>query len=63
MTFSLRNVRATYQQCIQNILEKQVGHNVHVYNDDVVLKSAPKDDLVADLTETFANLWCYKRQA
>ncbi|KAM0904400.1 hypothetical protein ACQ4PT_018037 [Festuca glaucescens] len=56
MSFGLKNAGATYQRCMQNCLEKQIRHNVHVYVDDMVVKSTRKDDLVADLTETFANL-------
>ena len=33
---------------------------MHVYVDDVVIKSTRKDDLIADLEETFANLHKYK---
>jgi hypothetical protein len=60
MTFGLTNTGATYQQCMNSCLESQIGRNVHVYIDDVVVKSARQDDLVADLTETFANLRRYK---
>src|SRR4051812_21576956 len=41
-------------------LKEQIGRNVHVYIDDVVVKSSRTDDLIADLTETFANLRRYK---
>nr|XP_051222157.1 uncharacterized protein LOC127340450 [Lolium perenne] len=60
MTFGLRNAGATYQRCMNNCLESQIGRNVHVYIDDVVVKSTRQDDLVADLAETFANLRRYQ---
>jgi hypothetical protein len=60
MTFGLRNTGATYQWCMQNYLEKKIGRNVHMYIDDIMVKSSRKDDLVADLTETFANLRRYQ---
>ena len=60
MTFGLKNAGATCQRCMQNCLDTQIGRNVHVYIDDVVIKSARKDDLIADLTETFANLRRYQ---
>jgi hypothetical protein len=60
MTFGLRNAGATYQRCTNNGLESQIGRNVHVYIDDVVVKSTQQDDLFADLTETFANLRRYQ---
>ena len=50
MTFGLKNAGATYQRCMQECLESQIGRNVHVYIDDVVIKSNRQDDLVADLT-------------
>ncbi|KAK1666238.1 hypothetical protein QYE76_054397 [Lolium multiflorum] len=60
MTFVLRNARATYQRCMNSCLESQIGRNVHVYIDDVVVKSTRQDDLVADLTESFTNLQRYQ---
>ncbi|XP_071681565.1 uncharacterized protein [Lolium perenne] len=60
MTFGLRNAGATYQRCLINCLESQIGRNVHVYIHDMVVKSPRHDDLVADLAETFANLRRYQ---
>jgi hypothetical protein len=59
MTFGLRNAGATYQWCMQECLASQVGCNIHVYIDDVVVKSKHQGDLPADLAETFTNLWKY----
>nr|XP_051211257.1 uncharacterized protein LOC127328720 [Lolium perenne] len=59
MTFGLRNAGATYQRCMNSCLESQISRNVHVYIDDVVVKSTRQDDLVAHLAETFANLRRY----
>jgi hypothetical protein len=39
MVFSLKNGGATYQKCIQIILEPQIGRNIEAYIDDVVMKS------------------------
>jgi hypothetical protein len=39
MVFGLKNEGATYQKCIQIILEPQIGRNVEAYIDDVVVKS------------------------
>ena len=60
MTFGLKNAGATYQRCMNSCLESQIGRNVHVYIDDVVVKSTRQTDLVSDLAETFANLRRYK---
>jgi hypothetical protein len=56
MTFVLKNAGATYQKAIQKCLKSQIGKNVESYVDDVVLKTTVEDKLIADLTETFANL-------
>jgi ABC-type histidine transport system ATPase subunit len=60
MAFGLKNGGATYQNCIQIILEPQIGRNVKAYNDDVVVKSKRHGDLLDDLKETFNNLRKYK---
>ena len=44
---------------MQKCLASQIGRNIHVYIDDVVVKSTHQDDLLADLAETFATLWRY----
>ena len=41
-------------------LDQQIGHNVEAYIDDVVVKSKPTNNLIADLEETFANLKRYR---
>jgi hypothetical protein len=56
MTFGLKNARATYQKAIQKCLKTQIGKNIEAYVDDVVVKTTEEDKLIADLTETFANL-------
>jgi hypothetical protein len=56
MPFGLKNTRATYQRCMQACLKEQIGRNVEVYVDDIVIKSTKADSLLDDLRETFANL-------
>jgi hypothetical protein len=41
-------------------LESQIGKNVEACIDDVVVKTTAKDNLIADLAETFANLRHYR---
>lgn len=60
MPFGLKNAGATYQRCMQRCLNEQIGRNVHVYVDDIAVMSKKKDDLIADLQETFDNLRRYK---
>jgi hypothetical protein len=56
MTFGLKNAGATYQKASQKCLKSQIGKNVKAYLDDVVVKTTVEDKLIANLTETFANL-------
>jgi hypothetical protein len=56
MTSGLKNTRATYQKEIQKCLKSQIGKNVEAYIDDVVVKTTEEGQLIADLTQTFANL-------
>jgi hypothetical protein len=44
-----------YQAC----LKEQIGRNIEVYVDGIIIKSSKADSLLADLQETFANLDCY----
>jgi hypothetical protein len=56
MPFGLKNTGATYQRCMQACLKEQIGRNIKVYIDDIVIKSAKADNLLDDLRKTFANL-------
>jgi hypothetical protein len=56
MPFGLKSAGATYQWCMQACLKEQIGRNVEVYVDDIVIKSAKADNLLNDLRETFTNL-------
>jgi hypothetical protein len=56
MPFGLRNASATYQRCMQKCLHDQIGKNVQVYVNDVIIKTKESRTLIVDLRETFANL-------
>ena len=56
MPFGLKNAGATYQRCMQACLAKQIGRNVQVYVDDIVIKTRVEDTLLADIRETFDSL-------
>jgi hypothetical protein len=45
---------------MQNYLGSQIGHNIQVYIDDVVITTRKEEPLISDLTETFDNLNRYK---
>src|SRR3954468_5655626 len=59
MPFGLKNAGATYQRRMQNCLIWQIGKNHEVYVDNIVVKSAEGNNLLADLVETFQSLRAY----
>jgi hypothetical protein len=56
MPEGLKNTRSTFSRLTKRVLESQVGRNIFTYMDDVVVASKNKEDHVADLAETFANM-------
>jgi hypothetical protein len=60
MPFGLKNAGATYQRMMQNCLGSQIGKNIQVYIDDVVITTRKEESLISDLAETFDNLNKYK---
>jgi hypothetical protein len=55
----LKNAGATYQQCMQSYFKGQIGHNLEVYTDDIVVKTRRGNSVINDLDETFTNLKCF----
>jgi hypothetical protein len=53
MPFSLRNVGATYQRCMQHIFGEHIGPTVEAYVDDIVVKTKRVSNLVNDLDVAF----------
>jgi hypothetical protein len=49
MPFGLKNAGATYQRCMQACLKEQIGRNIEVYIDDIIIKTAKADSLLDDL--------------
>jgi hypothetical protein len=60
MPFSLKNAGATYQRIMQNCIRSQIGRNIQVYIDDVVITMRREESVIDDLKETFDNLDRYK---
>src|ERR1041385_6736052 len=60
MPFGLKNAGATYQRTVQSCLKEQIGHNLHAYVDDIVIKSQLADSLISDLQETLKNMRKYQ---
>lgn len=56
MLFGMKNMDATYQRIIYKLSTKQLGWNVKVYVDDILVKSLLATNLVPDLEETFATI-------
>ena len=59
MPFGLKNVGATYQRLVNQMFKKQIGRNVEVYVDDMLVKSKEEEDHLDDLKETFNTLRQY----
>nr|GEX64841.1 reverse transcriptase domain-containing protein [Tanacetum cinerariifolium] len=56
MSFGLRNVEATYQRLVDKAFHKQIGRNLEVYVDDLVIKIRTEDEIARDIEETFKTL-------
>ena len=59
MPFGLKNVGATYQRLVNQMFEKQIGRNVEVYVDDMLVKSKEEENHLDNLRETFNTLRWY----
>ena len=59
MSFRLKNTGATYQRLMNKMFAHQIGRNVQVYIDDMLVKSIREDDHLSDLQETFDTLRTY----
>ena len=56
MPFGLKNARSTYQRMITRMFEPQLGKNIEVYIDDMVVKSKVEFEHVGDLGNIFGIL-------
>ena len=59
MPFELKNAGATYQQLVNHMFRPQIGRNVEVYVDDMLVKSLDEERHLDDLQETFNTLRRY----
>ncbi|KAL0438887.1 UNVERIFIED_CONTAM: hypothetical protein Slati_2371700 [Sesamum latifolium] len=60
MPFGLKNARTTYQRLVDKIFRPQLGRNMEVYVDDLLVKSKEAHHHVEDFEETFAVLRKYR---
>lgn len=60
MPFRLKNAGATYQRLVNRMFKNQIGRNMEVYVDDMLVKSLSSRDHVANLEEAFETLRSYQ---
>ena len=60
MPFGIKTARATYQRLVNKMFNKQIGRNMEVYVDDMLVKSKEKLAHLDDLKETFTTLQQYQ---
>ena len=53
MSFDLKNAGATYQRLVNHMFYPQIGRNVEVYVDDMLVKSLDEETHLDDFQETF----------
>ena len=59
MPFRLKNVGTTYQRLMNKMFTHQIGRNIQVYVDDLLVKSLHENDHLDDLQETIDTLQSY----
>ena len=59
MPFGLKNAGATYERLVNHMFRPQIGRNVEVYVDDMLVKSLDEGKHLDDLQETFNTLRQY----
>ena len=60
MPFGLKNVGSTYQRMMTRMFEPQLGKNIEIYIDDMVLKSKLESEHVSNLGNIFEILRKHK---
>lgn len=56
MPFELNNTETTFQKTMDKILKDQIGRNLEVYVDDILVKSRSNENHIKNLEETFQKL-------
>ena len=59
MPFELKNAGATYQRLVNKMFIQQIGRNVEVYMDNMLVKSKKEDHHLKDLRKIFKTLRLY----
>ncbi|GAA0159288.1 hypothetical protein LIER_16102 [Lithospermum erythrorhizon] len=55
----LKNAGATHQRMVNNVFSNQIGRNMEIYVDDMLIKSREASDHEANIRESFENLLRY----
>ncbi|GAA0139426.1 hypothetical protein LIER_35087 [Lithospermum erythrorhizon] len=56
MPLGLKNAEAIYQRMVNAIFEPQIGRNMEIYADDMLVKSKMRGEHLKNFRETFARL-------
>nr|GEY72748.1 reverse transcriptase domain-containing protein [Tanacetum cinerariifolium] len=56
MPFGLKNAGATCQRLVDKAFDNQIGRNIEVYVDELVVKSHTESEMLRDIDETFRTL-------
>ena len=57
MPFGLKNAGATYQKLVNRFFKYQIGRNVEIYVDDILVKSLTTSTFLSDMEEVLSVLW------
>ncbi|KAM2283573.1 hypothetical protein ACFXTI_032659 [Malus domestica] len=60
MPFGLKNVGVTYQRLVNSMFTEQIGKNMEIYIDDMLVKSKHADQRITNLSKTFTILKRYR---
>lgn len=60
MPFGLKSEGMTYHQLVNKVFREQIGHNMQVYIDDMLIKIHAMGNHIDDLEEAFATLHKYQ---
>nr|GEV45257.1 reverse transcriptase domain-containing protein [Tanacetum cinerariifolium] len=56
LPFGLKNAGGTYHKLIDKVFGNQMGHNLEIHIDDMIIKSNSEEDMLVDIKETFKKL-------
>ena len=59
MSFGLKNAGVTYQRLMNKMFAQQIGRNVEIYVDDMLVKILREDEHLSNLQKTFDTLRAY----